>query len=98
MTEMTYRVAGQVGEWTFYRVDNHGFTGDLEDKPLFTFGDGSARDSGSRQGQPRHGEMYDSLEYAMVAAVGEKYTGKRGAAGTGVGTAADWFMRMIGAV
>lgn len=42
------------------------------------------------------GELYGSLDWAMVAAVGEKYTGPRGAGGSGVGTAADWFARMIG--
>jgi len=42
-------------------------------------------------------EMYASLDHALVAAVGEKWTGPRGASGSGVETAAGWFMRMIGA-
>lgn len=46
-------------------------------------------------GKERH-EYYYSLDKALIAAVGEKYTGPRGAGGSGVGTAADWFARMIG--
>jgi hypothetical protein len=82
-----------VGEWTFYQVEDHGFTGELEGKPLFGF----TTEPTAFTGKPKLGELYDSLEHAMVSAVGEKYTGRRGAGGTGVGTAADWFMRMIGA-
>ena len=41
-------------------------------------------------------EYYDSLDMALIAMVSEKYTGRRGASGEGVGTAADWFARMIG--
>ena len=41
-------------------------------------------------------ELYATVDKAMVAAVGEKHTGHRGAGGTGVGTAADWFAKMIG--
>lgn len=81
---------GQVGEWTFFEVTGHSFTGDLDEKPLYEFevaGDG--RTTGR--------EMYLSLDHALVAAVGEKWTGPRGAGGSGVGTAADWFMAMIGA-
>jgi hypothetical protein len=82
-----------VGQWTFYEIEDHGFTGDLAGRSLFAFGDGSEDD----RGRPKFGEMYASLDRAMVAAVGEKYTGPRGAGGRGVGTAADWFMKMIGA-
>ncbi len=84
-----------VGDWTFYEIEDHGFS-DHEGRPLFAFGDGSTVESGSRAGQPKFGEMYASLDRAIIAAVGEKYTGPRGAGGTGVGTAADWFARMIG--
>ncbi len=49
------------------------------------------------EGLERSNELFDSLEHAIVSAIGEKYTGRRGASGSGVGTAADWFMRMIGA-
>lgn len=81
-----------VGQWTFYQVENHGFSGQPEH--LYAYG---PTGSVLSNGRPETGEFYQSLEHAMVAAVGEKYTGKRGAGGTGVATAADWFMRMIGA-
>jgi hypothetical protein len=42
-------------------------------------------------------ELFHSLDHAIASAVGERHTGPRGAGGTAVGTAADWFMRMIGA-
>jgi hypothetical protein len=91
---MRYQIAGTVREWTFYEVTDHGFTGELTDRPLYGFAVGKVE---TPKGSPKLGELYASLEHAMVAAVGEKYTGPRGAGGTGVGTAADWFMRMIGA-
>lgn len=91
---MRYEIAGTVREWTFYEVTDHGFTGELTDRPLYGFAVGKVE---TPKGSPKLGELYASLEHAMVAAVGEKYTGPRGAGGTGVGTAADWFMRMIGA-
>jgi hypothetical protein len=84
-----------VGEWTFVQVEDHGFTGELADKPLYGFVVGEPEISGL--GGIKFGELYPSLEHAMVAAVAEKFTGPRGAGGSGVGTAADWFMRMIGA-
>jgi hypothetical protein len=90
MRGLSYPNTWTIGEWTFYEV--HGLTGH-EGKALFGFGDGT-RDS---NGDPKYGELYNSLDHAMVAAVGEKHTGPRGAGGSGVGTAADWFMRMIGA-
>jgi hypothetical protein len=82
----------QIGDWTFYQIEDHGFT-EGKDQPLFAFGDGSE----DHRGRPKYGELYNSLEHAMAAAIAEKYTGPRGAGGRGVGTAADWFMRMIGA-
>lgn len=51
----------------------------------------------SVDGLDRSSELYDSIEHAMASAIGEKFTGRRGAGGTAVGTAADWFMRMCGA-
>ena len=42
-------------------------------------------------------EVYPSLDRAIVSAVGAKYMGPRGAGGNAVGTAADWFMIMVGA-
>lgn len=92
---MRYEKLATLGEWTFYKVEDHGFTGELKDCPMYGFS--QAVPEGTAAGKPKFGELYNSLEHAMVAAVGEKFTGPRGAGGTGVGTAADWFMRMIGA-
>lgn len=92
---MKYAPVGQVNGWTFYEITSHPFTGELEGKALYTFAaDDAPMDS---RGAPKYGELYGSLDHAMVAAVGERHTGPRGAGGGGVGTAADWFMRMIGA-
>ncbi|HEU4752332.1 MAG TPA: hypothetical protein VFU47_04415 [Armatimonadota bacterium] len=85
-----------IGPWTIYEMVDHGFGGENEGKPLYGF-TVTAEEEHDGRGRPRVGEWYPSLEYAMVAAVAEKHTGRRGAGGTGVGTAADWFMRMIGA-
>lgn len=90
---MRHENLGTIGEWTFYEVT--GGVAKLAGKPLYGFE--LAVPDGTATGKPKLGELYDSLEHAMVAAVGEKYTGQRGAGGTGVGTAADWFMKMIGA-
>lgn len=87
---MRYPNRWLIGEWAFYEVEDHGFS---DRGTLYGF----ARADGERPVQEKIGELYDSLDRAMVAAVGEKYTGRRGAGGTGVGTAADWFMKMIGA-
>jgi hypothetical protein len=94
---MRFAVAGQINGWTFYAVTEHGFTGELEGRALYGFGDGTQHNGGTRDGEPKIGELYGSLDHALVGAVAEKHTGRRGAGGTGVGTAADWFMRMIGA-
>jgi hypothetical protein len=74
---------------TFYQVEDHPFS----DAPLFTFGAPGAVNS---QGKPKTGELFSSLDRALMAWVSEKYTGPRGAGGEGVGTASDWFGRMIG--
>lgn len=92
---MRYEIKGTLGDWTFYQVTEHGFTSDVEDRPLYGFAPAIAE--GAAPGKPQLGELYRSLEHAMVAAVGQKYTGRRGAGGTGVDTAAGWFMKMIGA-
>lgn len=91
---MRYPNRWTIGEWTFYQVEEHGFSS--TDGPLYGYATG-ADEAVRQQGEPNLGELYPSLEHAMVAAVGEKFTGPRGAGGTGVGTAADWFMRMVGA-
>lgn len=83
-----------IGEWVFYELVDHGFSGPSAGKPLYGYGPVQGE---GPSGQVKVREWYGSLEHAMVAAVAEKHTGPRGAGGTGVGTAADWFMRMIGA-
>jgi hypothetical protein len=81
------------GLGTVYEIEGHGFTGpEYDGKPLYAYGKGEHDD----RGRPKVGEYHRSLDRALVAAVGEKYTGPRGAGGTGVGTAADWFCRMVG--
>lgn len=89
---MRYELMGQIGDWTFWEGSDHGFTGH-EGQPLYAYE--KVSDPGE-PGKPKTGEWFTSLDRAMIAAVGEKYTGPRGAGGTGVGTAADWFARMIG--
>ena len=79
---------GNVGDWEFYQtIWNWG--GEAPRK-VFTFG--------PRNEENKSNEWYNSIEHAMAAAIAEKYTGPRGAGGSGVGTAADWFMKMLGVV
>ena len=81
------------GLGTVYEIEGHGFTGpEYDGKPLYAYGKGEHHEDG----RPKVGEYHATLDRALVAAVGEKYTGPRGAGGTGVGTAADWFCRMVG--
>lgn len=87
---MRYTNRWTLPEVTFYQVE--GFP-DQGDQTLFAYGKPDETDS---KGLPKTGELYFSLDRALIAWVGEKYTGPRGAGGTGVGTAADWFARMIG--
>lgn len=87
-------MVGQVREWTFYEVTGHGFSGEYDGKPLYAFAVGPVQ---TPKGEPKTGELYPSLDHAIVSAVGEKYTGPRRAGGSGTDTAAGWFMRMIGA-
>jgi hypothetical protein len=77
-----------VGEYKFRLFTNHHISS-YAGKPLYDF-----LINGERKGIR---ELYASLDEAMVAAVGERHTGPRGAGGSGVDTAAGWFMRMIGA-
>jgi hypothetical protein len=90
---MRYSNRWEMPEVTFYEVEDHGFTGEHEGRPLYAYGKPNDMDD---RGMPKTGEFYNSLDRALIAWVGEKYTGPRGAGGTGVGTAADWFARMIG--
>lgn len=89
---MRYTNRWTLPEVTFYQVEDHGFT-DYGDRPLYGYE--RVTDPG-QSGKPKLGELYTSLDRALIAWVGEKYTGPRGAGGSGVGTAADWFARMIG--
>lgn len=76
-----------VGEYEFREFTKHPF--DSIDGPVYTFTIGGQK--------RRYDEAYESLDEALVAAVGEKYTGPRGAGGSGTDTAAGWFLRAIGA-
>lgn len=81
----------RLGEWTFVEVTDHGFGGPSEGRLLYGFTSEQFDDI------KQITAFYPSLDYAMASAIAEKHTGRCGAGGTGVGTAADWFMRMIGA-
>jgi hypothetical protein len=88
---MKFTSRWEMPEVWFYQVEKHGFQ--PEDRLLYAYGKpGDVND----KGVPTVGELYDSLDRAMIGWVGEKYTSARGAHGSGVGTAADWFARMIG--
>jgi hypothetical protein len=89
---MRYPNRWTIGEWTFYEAVEHGFSGPSANQPLYGF-TVTAEEQTDDHGRPRVGEWYNSLDHAMVAAIAEKHTGKRGAGGSGVG----WFMKMIGA-
>ena len=87
---------------TFFQVEDHGFP-DFEGRPMYAYAldqrDSNGGNHGyamDHHGMPKVGEYFTSLDRAVIAWVGEKYTGPRGAGGSGVGTAADWFARMIG--
>jgi hypothetical protein len=85
---MTERVSRRwiVGPYTFEQVERHGFPEPEFPRLMYRFkidGEGNS-------------ELYRTLDRAIVSAVGQKHTGPRGAGGSGVGTAADWFAVMIG--
>jgi hypothetical protein len=82
-----YDALAVLGDWTFYQVDGYG------DGTLYAY----SMNRLINDYPPKIGELYNSIEHAMASAIAEKYTGPRGAGGSGVGTAADWFMRSIGA-
>lgn len=75
-----------VGEWEFQEVEI--LWGSHEWRTFYRF---------TAEGLAPNNELYDTLEHAMAEAIGSKYTGPRGAGGSGVNTAAGWFLRMIGA-
>lgn len=89
---MRYTNRWEMPEVTFYQVEGHGFEAH-GDRPLYAYGKPNETDG---RGIPKTGELYASLDRALISWVAEKYTGPRGAGGSGVGTAADWFARMIG--
>ena len=84
-----------IGEWIFSEIDGRQISDTYEGRKLYGFAQAIDPEGSSQAG--RINEWFNTLEHAMAAAIAQKYTGPRGAGGTGVGTAADWFMRMIGA-
>lgn len=75
-----------VGPYEFEQVENHPFPQPEMPPVMYRFKiDGKS-----------NSEMYQSLDRAIISAVGQRNTGPRGAGGSGVGTAADWFAVMIG--
>jgi hypothetical protein len=80
-----------VGQWQFFEIDEAQISESYAGRKLYGYTDNTV--GASADGIH---EWFNSLEHAMAAAIAEKHTGPRGAGGTGVGTAADWFMRMIG--
>lgn len=75
-----------VGPYEFVEVEfrgAHPFTG----RTLYRY---------TIDGEQVDAELYASLDRVMVAAVGARHMGPRGAGGNAVGTAADWFCVMVG--
>lgn len=93
--EMFYTERWSVGQWQFFKIDGSQITESYAGRELFGFE--TQAEDGARPEVSNVHEWFNSLEHAMAAAIAEKYTGRRGAGGTGVDTAAGWFMRMIGA-
>jgi hypothetical protein len=88
MGRLTERVVATatLGPYTFEEVEGHGFSSTPGSMWRFRIED--KRDNHT---------YYATLDHALASAVAERWTGPRGAGGAGVGTAADWFMAMIGA-
>lgn len=76
------------------RVIRHWNVGEYEFTEVL-WHDGTTVYGTALDGKQSH-EYHATLDKALLAAVGEKHTGARGAGGTGVGTAADWFAAAIG--
>ena len=91
---MTYEMVAQLGDWTFWAWDGHPFE-NHQGRTLYGF---ELVAEPGEPGKPKVPEWTTSLDRAILAAVCGKYTNGnvRGAAGSGVGTAADWVARMIG--
>jgi len=75
--------------WVFYEIEGHGFPN--IPGPIYRVERDGAK---PHQQDP---DSYRTLDEALAQALAAKYCGVRGAGGTGVGTAADWFLRSIGA-
>jgi hypothetical protein len=88
------KVSRKTQEWvlpglgTLIEIEDHGLE-TWADKPLYQFHLAASERPGL--------ELFVTPEHALASMIAAKYTGERGAGGTGVGTAADWFMKMIGA-
>jgi hypothetical protein len=93
--ELYYANRWAVGQWQFFEIDGRQISDTYAGRKLFGYE--TQAEDGARPEVSNVREWFNSLEHAMAAAIAEKYTGPRGAGGSGVGTAADWFMRMIGA-
>jgi len=73
---------GSVGPYEFFETT---IAGDQDRTPYYGFKiDGTETP-----------ELYLDLDHAIASAIAERHTGRRGAGGSGVGTAADWFMTMV---
>ena len=79
--------AWAIGPYVFSEIEDHGFK-DFEGEPLYQF---------TIEGRRAGHTAYQTLDEALVSAVGERWTGPQSAGGGGVDTAAGWFLRMIGA-
>jgi hypothetical protein len=75
----------KVGPYTITHLRDHGFS----DAPDVMY-----RYSGD---DVRSTELFRTWDHAMAAAIAARHMGKPTAFGPGVGTAADFFMKMIGA-
>lgn len=77
--------AWRVGPYVFSEIEGHGFHS--IPGPVYRF---------EIDGRAANHEAYADLDQALASAVGERWTGPRGAGGSGVDTAAGWFLTMIG--
>ena len=78
--------AWRIGPYVISEIEGHGWPS--IPGPIYRF---------EIDGQERNHEAYETLDHALASAIGERWTGRRGAGGFGVDMAAGWFMRMIGA-
>lgn len=93
--ELYYRNRWAVGQWQFFEIDAAQISDSYAGRALFGYE--VQPEDGARPEVSNVREWFDTLEHAMAAAIAAKYTGTPSAGGGGVGSAADWFMRMIGA-